>query len=339
MVKLRYPFATIEKFIKDKVGDYRITTDGEIAINSPLMDDTTYDCRISVDKQCWHDWESDEGGPIDSLIAIIADIESNEVPNLMMKYGAAEFKEKERRPNQPLVVDVEPIKLPPGSHTFDQRNSGTSLYNANIARKFLASKMVNYKLAKKYDLRWTELSFLHISKEKKINLSNRIIIPSYENGSLVYYQARDYTEKSMLRYKNPPKSVQPKGIIVPFYDQLIEKQPLFISEGPWEAIQYSGTYMLGPSLSDRQIYKLKSKRPTAVYFIPDNDATGRTKLLKNITTVQRFLDVPIYIIKWWEGKDEFKDPIEAGITADGLLRSTIVAADRNIELKLKMGMI
>lgn len=339
MIKIRYPFSTIEKFIKDKVGDYRITPDGEIAINSPLMDDTTYDCRISVDKQCWHDWESDEGGAIDSLIAIIAEVEAEEVPSMMMKYGAAEFKEREKQLKQPLVVDVETIKLPPGSYTFDNPKSGNSLYNANQARKFLAGRMVNYKLAKKYGLRWTELSFLHIDKEKKINLSNRIIIPTYENGNLVYYQARDYTDKSTLRYKNPPKSIQPKNIIVPFYDQLVEDSPLFISEGPWEAIQYSGTYMLGPSLSDRQIYKLKKKKPTAVYFIPDNDATGRMKLLKNVETVRRFLDVPIYIIKWWEGKEDFKDPIDAGITADDLLQSSIITADRNIELKIRMGMI
>lgn len=339
MVKLRYPFATVEKFIQDKVGDYRITTDGEIAINSPLMDDTTYDCRISVDKQCWHDWESDEGGAIDSLIAILAKIEPEDVPGLMMKYGIAEFKEQDRRTKQPLVVDIHEVEFPPGSHTFNPNQKTGSLYNASMSRKFLGSKMVNYSLAKKYDLRWTELSFLSIDTEKKVNLSNRIIIPSYEDGLLVYYQARDYTGKSTLRYKNPPKAIQPKNIVVPFYDLLIEEQPLYISEGPWEAIQYSGTYMLGPSLSDRQIYKLKRKRPSAVYFIPDNDATGRAKLINNIDTVRRFLDVPIYIIKWWGNREEFKDPIDAGVTPDDLLGSTIIAADRNIELKLRMGMI
>lgn len=338
MLKLRYSFSTIEKFIKDRVGDYRITTDGEIAINSPTMDDTTYDCRISVDKQCWHDWESDQGGAIDSIISIIAGVEVDEVPNLMLKYGAAEFKEVDRRPKTPLVVDTKPIKFPPGSYTFDREDKRGSLYNSKLAMKFLSDKMVNYRLAKKYDLRWTEFSHVSIG-EKKMSLNNRIIIPSHEDGNLVYYQARDYTGKSSLRYKNPPKELQQKSIVVPFYDQLQEGGPLFISEGPWEAIQYSGTYMLGPSMSDRQVYKLKKKRPKSIYFIPDNDATGRLKLVKNIETIRRFIDVPIYVIRWWKGRDEFKDPIDANVTQDDLFASEMIKADMNIELKIKMGMV
>ncbi len=337
MIKLRYSFSIIEKFIKDKVGDYKITPSGEIAINSLTMDDTTYDCHISVDKQCWMDWEAGEGGALDTLIADIAKIEPEEVPGFMLKYGSAQLSDYTHE-KKPLVVDIKPISFPPGSYTFNKSDKRGSVYNSNLARRFLAEKLVNYSIAKKYDLRWTDMSLIKIG-EKRVNINNRIIIPSYEEGNLVYFQARDYTGKSNLRYVNPPKEIQQKSIVIPFYDQIIEEQPIFISEGPWEAIQYSGTYMLGPMLSDRQVYKLKKKKPTSVYFIPDNDETGRRKLVGNINSICRFMDIPIYIIKWWSGKEEFKDPIDAGITPNDLLASEIIKADRNIDLKIKMGMI
>jgi hypothetical protein len=198
-------------------------------------------------------------------------------------------------------------------------------------------KLVDYKLAKRYDLRWTEYSILSYG-QKVIQMSYRIIIPSYENDNLVYFQARDYTEKSTLRYKNPPKEIQPKNVVVPFYDLIIPNEILFISEGPWEAIQYSGTYMLGPGLSDRQIYKIKKKNPKAIYIVPDNDETARRKLIKNIEALKRFLACPIYVVYWWKGDySEFKDPIDARINFDKLLESDFIEADRNMALRIKMG--
>jgi len=55
-MRLRYSFKAIESFLRSRAIEYKITTDGEIAINSPTMNDTTFDCRISIDKQCYHDW-------------------------------------------------------------------------------------------------------------------------------------------------------------------------------------------------------------------------------------------------------------------------------------------
>jgi len=206
----------------------------------------------------------------------------------------------------------------------------------------LSEKLTTYKIAKRYNLRWTEVSYLDVPRDppRPMNMSYRIIIPSYEEGKLVYFQARDYSKKTDLRYKNPPKEIQRKNIIVPFYDLLIPREILFISEGPWEAMQYGGTYMLGPGLSDAQIYKIKKKNPTAIYIIPDNDETARRKLSKNINLLRSYLDVPIYIVKWWKNEySKFKDPIDAGITFDQLIESDFIEANRNIDIRLKLGII
>jgi hypothetical protein len=314
--------------------------DGEIAINSPFMEDTTYDCRINIDKQCWHDFESDEGGNIEELVAELADVDVDKAKNILIKNitGKATI-EKSDYNRAAEVIPTNTIELPPGTITFNKKEKKGYISNKRKAIQFLADKMVDYKLVEKYNLLWTENCLVSYG-EKRINLSNRIIIPTYENGNLIYYQARDYTGKDeVLRYKNPPKEMQKKVVVVPFYDKLKKNKELFISEGPWEAIQYSGTYMLGPGLTDRQLLKIKEKSPKAIYIIPDNDATGRHKLIKNIQAIKRFLDCPIFIVKWWENHREYKDPIDAKIDFDTLLESEVIEATKQIELKIQLGAI
>jgi hypothetical protein len=316
-------------------------SDGEIAINSPFLHDTTFDCRINLDKQCYHDFESDESGNIEKLIAELADTDIEEARRILLTFGISDIIEKPKL-KEPEIVEVKKVEMPAGAFTFTKDDNRGNLYNFRMARSFLTSKMVDYTLAKKYNIRWTEASFITTKKDpiKKMNLSHRIIIPSYENENLVYFQARDYTSKSTMRYKNPPKEIQKKSIIVPFYDLLLPNEILFISEGPWEAIQYGGTYMLGSVLSDRQIYKIKQKNPKAIYFVPDNDETARRKLADNVTLLRRYLSCPVYIVKWWIGDyAKFKDPIDAKISFDDLVKVDFIEADRNVELKLKLRVI
>ena len=341
-MRIKYSFKAVENFLKSLNIEYKITPDGEIAINSPFMSDTTFDCRISLDKQCYHDFESDEGGNIEKLASVIADVEVEEARRMLLSFGVSEILENKPKPKEPEIIDIKKISMPSGSFTFDKNENRGSISNFQLAKTFLVEKLVTYQLAKRYNLGWTEVSYVTVKKNplKKMNMSYRIIIPSYEDGNLVYFQARDYIGKSDMRYKNPPKELQRKGIIVPFYDLLLPNEILFISEGPWEAIQYGGTYMLGPVLSDRQIYKIKKKNPKSIYLIPDNDETARRKLSKNISLLRSYMDCPIYIVRWWKGDyAQFKDPIDAKITFDDLVNSDFIEANRNVELRLKLGAI
>lgn len=336
--RIRYSAKAIENAIKKLThNNYRLMDDGEIAINSPFTSDSTYDCRISPDKQCFHDFESDEGGNIEALVCEIADVSFKEAQEILTGFG--EFEIEDRQPSTPEVKEVKEVEMPAGAFSFDPKNRFKSVFNFDKAVEFLQKKKVDYKKAKRYDLRWTEASFISTG-EKRINISNRILIPTYEENMLVYYQARDYSGNSNLRYKNPPKEIQPKSIVVPFYDNIMENEILFISEGPWEAINYSGTYMFGPGMSDRQITKIKKKNPKAIYLIPDNDETGRRKLAKNIQSIRSYINCPIYIVKWWKGDyKRFKDPIDADIDFDELANSEFIKVDRHIELKILAGSI
>jgi hypothetical protein len=334
--RIEYSAKAVEKIIKKLTNnDYRLLDDGEIAINSPFVGDTTYDCRINIEKQCFFDFESSEGGNIEQLVSELADVSIGEARDVLI--GLGEFNVRDVIPKEPVERNVKKVEMPAGAFTFDKSNRFKSVFNFDKAIDFLRDKNVDYKKTKKYDLRWTEASFIS-SGEKKINISNRIIIPSYEDGMLVYYQARDYSGKSNLRYKNPPKEIQSKSMIVPFYDNILNDEILFISEGPWEAINYSGTYMLGPGFNDIQLTKIREKNPKAIYLVPDNDETGRRKIAKNIQLIKSNLDCPIYIVKWWKGDyKNFKDPIDANIDFDELVNSDFIEVNRHTELRILLG--
>lgn len=326
--RVKYPFKAVEHFVKKYVKDYKVMGDGEIAINSPFLKDTTYDCRINIEKQCWHDFESDESGNLIDLVMEVAKVDEDGAHEILMEAVAAgDDLTYTPPPKRELVKEIKTIEMP---YSFSFSPQVTDVYYKRKAISFLRSKLINYQLAETYKLRWTKISFLG-----KDNWSHRIIIPMYENGNLVYFQARDYLGKSNLRYKNPPKETQERWYIVPFLDGLENNASLFISEGPWEAIKYGGTYMLGPVVSEAQANKIKSLNPKAIYLIPDNDETARKKLGKNVEMLRMFLDCPIYIIKWWPEFGDIKDPIDAEI--EDITSYPIEKATRNLEIKLKLG--
>jgi DNA primase len=330
-LRIRYSIKTIEAFLKKYVKDYKILPSGEFAINSMFVKDTTYDCRINVEKQCWHDWESGEGGNLVELVAAYCKIDEKEAEKILLDCTGGEKQEEYIPIEKPKEeYKIKEIESPTG-YSFEKGSGPLNFKNRAI--KLLEKKHVSFQLAQKYKLTWTNVSYLF-----EINFSHRIIIPTYENGKLVYFQARSYREDSYLPYLNIPATVQPKRYILPFYDMLPTNEALFISEGCWEAIQYNGTYMIGPSISVEQATKIKRLGPKAIYFIIDNDETGRRTLLDNIKTLKILIKCPIYVILWWEGEyNSFKDPTDAGIK--DITQFPITKADSTLELKLRTGML
>ena len=325
---MMYSVNSIEKALKNIGIEYKILSDGEIAINSPYVSDTTFDCRINVEKGVFHDFESDEGGRIEKLIGKLYNCDIEKAKKIL--YSGNEIFVNNCNPIKEQIK-LKEINGLPKSFTFEKNKIHS--YYFNIAKSFLLKKMVDYSLAKKYNLRWTEKTSLAFNK-KVIDLSYRIIIPSFEDGKLVYFQARDYTGKSKIRYKNPPKEMQSKKIILPFYDNLKEKDVLFISEGPWEAIQYSGTYMLGPRITKYQIEKIKRKKPSAICIIPDNDETGKVNIIKNGEILKNNLNCEVFVLNWWKEFPQYKDPIEAGINSKEIYNFDFVKFDKIFKLKM-----
>ena len=159
----------------------------------------------------------------------------------------------------------------------------------------------------------------------------RVIIPSYENGNLVFFQGRAIDnatyEDKVVRYMNPRA---PRMQVVYFYDLLKENEDIYITEGPMDAmslIDYSCTCLLSQTISDPQVLKIAQKHPKRVIFIPDYDETAGKRetvfgnMEANIAKFVRLTDgkIPVGIYHWYRAFSDsdlkrFKDINGAGIT-------------------------
>lgn len=98
-------------------------------------------------------------------------------------------------------------------------------------------------------------------------MKGRIVIPFYHRGKLIYYQARDITEKSNKKYLMPNI---PKSNIIFNVDLLstYDNYPLYVTEGVFDAIHLNGAAVLGNELSSQQI-DLLSKSKKRKILVPD----------------------------------------------------------------------
>lgn len=147
-----------------------------------------------------------------------------------------------------------------------------------------------YKLDKRNDDPWTELAIYYL-EDRKIDINNyqfylvnktdhpdskrwygRLIIPFYKDNKLIYWQGRDLTNKQQRKYLNVNTD---RNCVLSDFSQLFEKtsNPLFVTEGWFDAFPINGVAIFGNQLSKQQILWLnKSNRQKVI--IPDKFGDG-----------------------------------------------------------------
>ena len=100
----------------------------------------------------------------------------------------------------------------------------------------------------------------------------RVIIPIYKHNKLIFYIARDLTEKAIKKYESP--SVSRESVIYG-YDELFKHTdlPLYITEGWFDAFPLDGVALIGNEISDTKIEIINRSRRQKVY-IPDQFGNG-----------------------------------------------------------------
>jgi DNA primase len=99
---------------------------------------------------------------------------------------------------------------------------------------------------------------------------DRIIIPYYKDGKVIYWDARSFDDNAKKRYINP---TTPKEPILFGYDELERNfdKPLFIMEGAFDAISISGVGMGGSKLYKQKIEAFKKCRRRKIFVIDKKD--------------------------------------------------------------------
>jgi Zn ribbon nucleic-acid-binding protein len=99
--------------------------------------------------------------------------------------------------------------------------------------------------------------------------SNRVIIPFYRSGQLIYWQARSIIKDEKRRYINSDTS---KEAVLFNFDQLYAKsdKKLFVTEGVIDALHVNGVSIIGSKLNEAKIELLKQSRRELIFVIDHN---------------------------------------------------------------------
>jgi hypothetical protein len=104
----------------------------------------------------------------------------------------------------------------------------------------------------------------------QLEYRDRLIVPYFKDGNIIYWQARSFDDTAKKRYINPNVPIEP---IIFGYDELEKSttQPLFIMEGVFDAISINGIATLGSKLYKQRIDAFTKSRRRKVFVIDKKD--------------------------------------------------------------------
>jgi len=344
-MSIKFPKQVIYTYLKDYITDnIEDKYDPWLNINSVFTSDNKHKLGFNPQENRVFDFKLGQGWTIpEFMMEYDPDIKSEATAQaillkIFMKYkkSGQKLEFSSDRPKIIKPVELQEIKNIPNMKNLTDKN----VFNSKIGKraiKFIQSKNLTFEHAKKFKLKYVDdWNCWNCDGEGEINgqpcpvcdkSSGRnpyygfLIIPTYENDNLVYFQARNTNVESSFRYRNPPLS---RIQVVYFYDQLKENDRIFITEGPMDAMtlkDYSATCIMGNRLSDPQILKIFKKNPTEIIFVPDYDPDENVRnnifrtLKKNIDKVKFHRDnkkIKIGVYEWYkkhliDGKKDIND--------------------------------
>jgi len=328
-----YPREVIIEYIRKYITEDYLETDAWVNIKPVFSASSRKVLGFNIENNFVNDFKLGTGWPLTKFVQEHQQISETEANTILMKIfmkylkGGIKIAKKDthiKPVNLPPLQQVPPLKY------LGEKNVFRNKIGSKAAR-YLISRDMGAKHIKKYNLSYSDTyncfhcngegmidqDLCPICKGKKINpYYGWLIIPSYEDEKLVYFQARNLNPNDSFRYRNPSTA---RSQVVFFYDEIKENDSIFITEGPFDAmtlVDYSSTCVMGNRLSEPQAQKLFQKKPKEIIFVPDWDKDEETRrtianaLKKNIITLQKFNpgNTKIGIYMWYKkygekGKD------------------------------------
>lgn len=128
-------------------------------------------------------------------------------------------------------------------------------------------KIVEYLLERHVDL--DQYSFYFSTSAR---MKNRVIIPFYRSGQIIYWQARSIDVNEKKRYDN--SAVSREAVMFNMDELFIHRPtPLLVFEGVFDAMMYNGIATLGSTFSDAKL-ELLFKSNRRLIFVIDKDKNG-----------------------------------------------------------------
>ena len=284
----KIPDTIIKAFLINNFDVVKETSGGEFRINSPFAQDNKFHMYVNPEKGVVHDFKTDYGHDFITFVSDYLQISKREViPFLLKNYSVGKNLDNFSISN--YIEKTEELVIPDGLHFFAELKKGII---RNQAYKYLKGRKISEEVI-------NELGYIYNPNSE---YNKMIFVPFYEEGKLVYFLARDFTNNNFLRYNNP------HGLNSKQFVYNIDKieDTVFIFEGVFDALMLKeqvGTAMLSADLGKQQAIKILNKVPDNIIFVPDNDETGKKTLEKNIKLILRYkapsqkLNILIYYLQ------------------------------------------
>ena len=316
--------------------DYKFSTDGAwINFNSEFTTDDRKCMGINLETGMVNDYKTGSMGFV-QFVKEHQDLkDSSSAEAFLFKMGNGMAIEKrmgsrekmKNLPDKPDVIqaiDLSELKKIPEMRPFDKDLSNVG----RSALRYLIGRGIGPRHIKKFNLQYSDSRkcwYCHGTGYDEDDDScdlcngtgnnryyNKIIIPTYENGKIVYFQGRTIEDDDTLRYINPKL---PRMQVVYFHDLLKENEDIYITEGPFDAmtlINYNATCLMSMRITDPLILKLAKKSPRRIIFVPQVDETpekrdrARKNLESNIKRIIHLTDdeIPVGIYHWYQGMNQ-----------------------------------
>lgn len=272
------------------------TTTGLYRINSFLFNDNDFHLYVDPSSGKWFDQHEQRGGKgFESFVAEHQGISNNEVLPFLLKDFDVNliFSEQQKERTWTPKQIKHSIEIPRNTRFFFENKIDSPIYKKSF--QYLKTRRIPEKNI-------MDLGYIYSPGEP---YNNRILIPFYENGLLVYFVARAMF-KTNLRYMNPP-NYDSKNYVLNI-DKMEDE--IFIFEGAMDALSLKdqiGTAILSADIGHIQVKKIMDKNPKRIVFVPDRDKTGKKTLGANLKKLIRGKEAIKCEILVYKVPEPFKD--------------------------------
>ena len=250
-----------------------------IQICNPFIQDKKYHLGICYnEKQCYNCFKTNQSGTIIKFI-----IKLLGKYNLKLKDIKDELditNEKQENKPKPKPIQLNNIQLPNNSYKIDINSNKTA---NSIFKNYLNKRNITDDLIQKYQI------YLNIGNPK---YNNRVIIPYIQNNEIIFWVARDITQKSSLKYLYPPEGK--KSDFVFNLENNLCKDQLIICEGQFNAMILDAVAVGGASISDSQLKQLLSTQAKTIIIAFDQDLAGITGSIKGCEKLRKHFTVKYF---------------------------------------------
>lgn len=123
------------------------------------------------------------------------------------------------------------------------------------------------------------------------SMLNRVIIPYFKNGKMIYFQGRDITGKSKMKYLSP--EVQRSNVLFGIDNIFVNSEdPIYVVESAFDAIHLGGVATMENALTKDQI-EILEKSPRRKIIVPDFNGSSY-KMAETAVNLGWDISIPNY---------------------------------------------